>query len=329
MTTVVQPDCRSGSVPVPTRLRQVRPACLLTNDVETHSIWHNGLRDETGRKVLEEGMPALLDLYERHGVRSTFYFTGYIARKFPEVVRMVLPGGHEVGCHGLSHEVHHGFDVMPAEDQLDHLREAKSILEDIAGVEVVSFRAPALRVNAHTPWALREAGFKIDSSVASQRFDLFLSFGGRQKLRWLRAPRMPYRTRMDDLTRRGDGALVEVPLSALAYPYVGTTMRIAPAVTRCVRLMLHLEAQRTSKPIVFDIHPNELLEEGEGPRSIERRTKSALGYLLQDLVRARLKVRNLGRAAVPLYEREIQFFAQRGYDFLTVRDYCRRAGFDV
>src|SRR5690606_4714583 len=77
-----------------------RPACLLTNDVETHSIWHNGLRDETGRKVLEEGMPILLDLYERYGVKSTFYFTGYIARKFPDVVRMVVPRGHEVACHG-------------------------------------------------------------------------------------------------------------------------------------------------------------------------------------------------------------------------------------
>jgi len=46
---------------------------LLTNDVETTSIWFNSLRDETGKKVLEEGMPILLDLYAKYNVRSTFF----------------------------------------------------------------------------------------------------------------------------------------------------------------------------------------------------------------------------------------------------------------
>ena len=53
---------------------------LFTNDVETTSIWLNTLRDKTGYKVLEEGMPALLDIYAKYDVKSTFYFTGYIAK---------------------------------------------------------------------------------------------------------------------------------------------------------------------------------------------------------------------------------------------------------
>jgi len=70
---------------------------LFTNDVETTSIWFNALRDETGLKVMREGMPVLLDIYARHGIRSTFYFTGYIAKRYPQVVSMILRDGHEVG----------------------------------------------------------------------------------------------------------------------------------------------------------------------------------------------------------------------------------------
>ena len=78
--------------------------CLLTNDVETTSIWFNSLRDKTGLKVLQEGMPILLDLYEKYNIKSTFFFTGYIAKLYPRLVKMILPYGHEVGSHGLSHE---------------------------------------------------------------------------------------------------------------------------------------------------------------------------------------------------------------------------------
>ena len=65
--------------------------CLLTNDVECHSIRFNALRDETGLNVLREGMPLLLDLYSAFEIKATFFFTGDMARKFPKVVEMVLP----------------------------------------------------------------------------------------------------------------------------------------------------------------------------------------------------------------------------------------------
>ena len=51
--------------------------CLLTNHVETTSIWFNSLRDETGLKVLKEGMPVLLDLHEKYGIKTTFFYRLY------------------------------------------------------------------------------------------------------------------------------------------------------------------------------------------------------------------------------------------------------------
>ena len=127
---------------------------LLSNDVETTSIWFNTLRDKTGFNVLKDGMPLLLDLYAQKCIRSTFFFTGYIAKLYPDIVKMIIKDGHEVASHGLSHLKENGFDVMPFEKQKRHLIETKKLLEDISGQEVISFRAPALRVNYDTARAL-------------------------------------------------------------------------------------------------------------------------------------------------------------------------------
>ena len=54
-------------------IKEISKYCLLTNDVETTSIWFNSLRDETGLKVLREGMSVLLDLYEKYEIKTTFF----------------------------------------------------------------------------------------------------------------------------------------------------------------------------------------------------------------------------------------------------------------
>ena len=299
---------------------------LFTNDVETTSIWHNTLRDETGYKVMKEGMPLLLDLYEKYNIKSTFFFTGYIAKLYPEIVKMVLPYGHEVASHGLSHEKEDGFDVMPLKKQIEHLKESKSILEDISSAEVISFRAPALRVNNDTAIALRECNYKIDSSVASQRFDMFMSFGGLKKLNWLTAPRLPYRTSDTSLFRKGNGSIVEVPLSALIVPYLSTTMRIFPKFTAVQRKIVAFEAAKTGKPIVFDTHPNEFIDESNEERKINKRSENILAAFLQDTVRSKLKVKNLGKDGLKIYEREIDYFDKQKFKFCTIREYCKQTG---
>jgi len=303
--------------------------CLPTNDVETTSIWFNSLRDETGLKVLKEGMPILLDLYEKYEIKTTFFFTGYIANLYPELIKMILPHGHEVGSHGLSHKKEHGFDVLPLDKQIEHLKESKSILEEISGNEVISFRSPALRVNEYTAIALAEADYKIDSSIASQRFDMFMSFGGLKKMKWLFAPRLTYRTNEMSLFKKGNSSIVEVPLSALVLPYVGTTMRIFPFITNIQKRFLNFETKINQKPIVFDIHPNEFIDESDEKRMINRRSNNFVLYLLQDVIRSRLKVRNLGKKAIPLFENQITYFQNKGYEFISIKDYVITQGFEL
>lgn len=294
-------------------------ACM-TNDVETTSIVNGGLRDETGVKVWKEGLPMLLDLYDRYGVRATFFYIAGFARQHPEIVRMVQEHGHEIACHGLTHRHDKAFDVMPYQEQLEHLTTAKEILEDIAGEEVVSFRAPALRVNSDTPKALIEAGFRYDSSVAPQRMDMFMSLGSRNKLQWFGAPRAPYSASDVNLARKGDSVITEVPVSSFVFPYIGTFMRISPRLNGLTRRLLYWETRNTAKAVNFLVHPNEVITEEDLHLKTQRRASSYVGYLLSDVLRRRLKQRNLGNDALLLFEKEIQFWKNKGYDFKSIRE---------
>jgi len=294
--------------------------CLLTNDVETTSIVNGGLRTETGVKVWKDGMPRLLDLYAKYNVKATFFFIADFAKDFPDIVKMIQPYGHEVACHGLTHDHKQAFDVLNFDEQKRHLREAKKILEDISGEEVVTFRAPALRVNEFTPQALIESGFKIDSSVAPQRIDMFMSLGSKKKLAWLKAPRTPYFVSENNLARKGNTQLLEVPVSSFAFPYIGTFMRISPVLNKVTRFFLYHETKNTTKPINFLIHPNELIEEETLNLKTEKRADNYVSYLLSDVLRRRLKQHNLGLNARDLFEEEIEFWDKKKYNFQTIRD---------
>ena len=272
-------------------------------------------------------MPKLLDLYAKYRIKATFFYTGYIAKLYPEVVKMAADSGHEIGSHGKSHLKENGFDIMPYERQVRHLEYSKKLLEDISGKQVISFRAPALRVSPNTATALLETGFRIDSSIASQRFDLFLSFGSKKKIKFLYAPRLPYRTNRNNIFIRGQSNLVEIPPSATIIPFAGTSMRIMPKITGCHQKILHLEAIFNRKPIVFIIHPNEIIDESNEPRTIRRRSDNFIAYILSDLLRAKLKTRNLGESALPIYEKLISYYIKREYTFTTMQEYvCSNKG---
>lgn len=294
--------------------------CLMTNDVESLAL--NGKAyDDIGFKVYKEAIPALLDLYEKYNVRTTFFFVAEFARQFPDMIKQVQSRGHEIACHGLTHEHNQAFDVLSFDEQVRHLTEAKKILEDIAGEEVISFRAPALRVNSYTPAALELTGFKIDSSIAPQRLDIFMSLGSKNKMQWLKAPRECYRTVDNNLARRGESDVFEVPVTSYVLPYIGTLMRISSFWTSVVRYLVYLETRNTTKAVNFLFHPSEMVEENEEQTLVSRREKNLVLHFFSGVLRTKLKKRNIGVNALILLEREIKFWEKRNYDFLTVKQY--------
>lgn len=286
---------------------------LFTNDVELTSIINNTQSIKTGNLVASVGVPKLLDLYAESGYKCTFFVTADYARSFPESVRAITKEGHEIGSHGAAHGHADAFDRMSFSDQHKNLAFSKKTLEDVIGEKVISFRAPALRTNSYTPRALIETGYKIDSSVASQRFDFFFSFGSREKISWLVSPRSPYYCSINSLDRRGTSELLEIPLISFLYPYIGTTLRISPFLTSIVRGFLHHEARILKRYPVFLMHPNELISEKPDPSLWGRRSQNVVGYLIKEKVRTALKRRNLGDNAVMLLKRELNYFRRKHY----------------
>ena len=293
---------------------------LFTNDVELTSIVNNTQSIKTGELVAKVGIPRLLEIYTKWGFNCTFFVTADYAKAFPDSVREISKCGHEVGSHGASHGHDDAFDRMSYNDQVKNLKGSKQILEDITGKEVVSFRAPALRVNTNTPKALIEAGFKIDSSVASQRFDFLFSFGSKNKLSWLNAPRTPYCCSHDSLSKRGASGILEIPLISYLYPYIGTTLRISPSITSLVRELINLEASHYERYPVFLVHPNELISEVPDPDMWGRRASNYIEYVIKEKLRSTLKKRNLGENAVRLLDRELSYFSSRKYRGIRLID---------
>lgn len=295
-------------------------AYYLTNDVETTSIVNGGLREETAVHVWQEGLPLVLDIYAKYNIKATFFFIADYAKKYPEIIKMVQPAGHEVALHGLTHDHRFSFDSMPLEEQIRHLKEGKEILEDISGEEVVSFRSPALRVNFDTPIALQETGFLYDSSIAPQRLDMFMTLGSKYKMQWLFAPRVPYHVHSHNLARRGSSNIIEVPVSSFGIPYIGTAMRVAPWLNRITRELLYMETKDSNKVINFLIHPIELISEPDMHTKLEKRTGSYIAHLIKDQLRHKLKLRRLGDEAVTLFKEDIQYWLLRNYQTMRVKD---------
>jgi peptidoglycan-N-acetylglucosamine deacetylase len=299
---------------------------LITNDVELHSIPKNTIDPAIADEIYKTGLPRLLDLYEKYKVKSTFYFTGDFVEIKPEAVELVKEYGHEIGCHGYTHDIDKAFDVLTFEEQVDHLTRAKKIIESISG-PIRAFKAPALRINEYTIQALETTGFSIDSSVASQRFDGPMSFGSKKKLKWMVSPRLPYHPSTHSPFKKGDSPVLEIPVSAALFPYIGTLMRVHPPLFRTIEKILFIESKLTSKPLVFIFHPNECLDYEEKISEkiiIERRSKSYLEYLFADKIRQNLKLKNLGINAIRLHEESIKNGKAFGFNFINISEYEKK-----
>lgn len=108
-----------------------------------------------------EGLPALLSLLADIDVRATFFTTGEMARRFPDIVARIVSDGHELGCHG---DWHRDFTTLIRAEADAELRDSLATLRIFA--PVVSFRAPYLRFPASYLPLLVAHGLQVDSSAA-------------------------------------------------------------------------------------------------------------------------------------------------------------------
>jgi polysaccharide deacetylase family protein (PEP-CTERM system associated) len=115
----------------------------------------------------------LLDTFERHEVRGTFFVLGWVAERHPELVRDIAARGHEIACHGYSHRL--VYEQTPSEFRGETER-AKRLLEDLTGGAVLGYRAASYSIVRQSLWALdvlAELGFTYDSSIFPVHHDRY------------------------------------------------------------------------------------------------------------------------------------------------------------
>ena len=120
---------------------------------------------------VERNIDVVLALLAESGSKATFFTLGWIGERYPRLVSRIVAEGHELASHGYGH--HRATDQHRAEFSED-IRRAKSLLEDLAGVEVKGYRAPSFSVGKSNPWAfdcIAEAGYRYSSSVYPIRHD--------------------------------------------------------------------------------------------------------------------------------------------------------------
>lgn len=197
---------------------------------------------------VESSTQRLLDLFDRHGIKATFFVLGWVAQRRPQLVRRIQAAGHEIASHGMTHEL--VFNQSRA-GFYTQTRDAKALLEDITGTACEGYRASTYSITNRSLWALDvlcELGFAYDSSIFPIRHDVYGIPDAAQRPSVLTAPE--------------GGRIVEFPMSTVQYPGVrlpvsgGGYFRLLPYwLTRAgLRRLNHVE----QRPFVFYLHPWEV-----------------------------------------------------------------------
>lgn len=122
---------------------------------------------------VEKNTARILDVLGERGVRATFFVLGWVAERCPDLVKRIQSFGHEIGCHGYGHQAIYDGTY---EDFRHDLYRAKSVIENITGCPLKSYRAPSFSITSRTLWALSvlaEQGFEYDSSIFPVAHDLY------------------------------------------------------------------------------------------------------------------------------------------------------------
>lgn len=201
----------------------------------------------------------ILELLDEQDTKATFFTLGWIAERYPDLIRRIVREGHELASHGYGHE--RASDLDEAAFSLDICR-AKAILEDLSGAEVTGYRAPSFSIGPANLWAfdcLARAGYRYSSSIYPIRHDHY----GMPD-----SPRFAYRV---------EAGLLEVPITTLRMfernlpSSGGGYFRLLPYALS--RWMLQRVNAGDRQSAIFYFHPWEIDVEQPRVPGIDRKTR--------------------------------------------------------
>ena len=256
-------------------------------------------RDEWDRREcrVERNVGRILQMLSERDVKATFFTLGWIAERYPQMVRRIVDGGHELASHGYGHERATDLDLGAFTRDVTH---AKKLLEDLSGARVSGYRAPSFSIGVGNLWAfdvLAQAGYRYSSSIYPLKHDHY----GMPD-----SPRFAYRV--------GSGALLEVPVTTLRVmnrnlpSSGGGYFRLLPY--SLSRWMIGRVNREDGEAAVFYFHPWELDVDQPRVAGIDAKTRfrhyvniprmdGRLQSLLADFRWGRMDEIFLGRALTP------------------------------
>jgi polysaccharide deacetylase family protein (PEP-CTERM system associated) len=144
---------------------------ILTFDIED---WFHILDNEETKSSnswdrfpsrVEKNVNTILDLLDDNNQKATFFILGWIALKFPNLIREIAQRGHHIGCHSYAHQLVYS---QSQKEFREDLKKAKELIESVTCKSIDSYRAPGFSINSKSLWAfeiLFDLGFRIDSSI--------------------------------------------------------------------------------------------------------------------------------------------------------------------
>jgi polysaccharide deacetylase family protein (PEP-CTERM system associated) len=221
---------------------------------------------------VERNFTKLLDIFSAKDVKVTCFFLGYIAERYPHLVREAHRRGHEIASHGYSHRLIYS---MTQETFLEDVRRSKNILENITGEPVSGYRGPGFSVTKDTPWffdTILKAGYRYDSSV----FPAPRQHGGLETGHYA-----PYLI---------SNQLMEFPITVTSVMgqrmcfFGGGYLRLFPYTV--IRQMCR-KVLAENRPVVFYIHPREI--DPAHPRLNLSRARAFKSYVNLDSTEPKIK----------------------------------------
>ncbi len=223
---------------------------------------------------VEHNTHKILELFKQANIHSTFFVLGWVAERYPELVREIVTHGHELASHGYAHQ---RATLQSREVFRDDIDRAKKLLEDISGKKILGYRAPSYSISTQNLWAhdeLLKAGHEYSSSVYPVKHDLY----GIPD-----APRFAYRC---------ENGLLEIPITTSKFGSKnipaggGGFFRFFPYTFS--RWNIHRVNQKDQQPTIFYFHPWEI--DPDQPRQTGISLKSQFRhYLNLNKMQPRLK----------------------------------------
>ena len=261
--------------------------CVDLEDWYHQSLVPGNNTDFTPR--VEENTDRLLEIFSDTDTKATFFVLGQIAARHPGLIKKIRDAGHELACHGYDHKLL--YDLTPQQFRED-TKKAADLIEDIAGVKVLGYRASSWSVNNSTLWALeilQELGFVYDASIFPVKNFLY---------------GIPDAPRFAHPRGVGEGSFLEVPTSTFTFFDAnmgfsgGFYFRALPAFM--IKYFTR-EINKGGNPVIFYLHPVEI--DKQAPK-----------------MKANIRDKIIMDWGIPGCERKLGSIL-KAYDFVTIKDY--------